>query len=87
MIWHVVLSDSARKDLKKLDKQTKQIIIGWLQSHLEGCSDPYATGKGLTENLAGFWRYRIGDYRVIAKIEHDTITINVIRVGHRSKVY
>ena len=87
MTWHVVLSDSARRDLKKLDKHTQRIIIDWLDQHLEGCENPYASGKGLTENLAGFWRYRVGDYRILARIEHGTITIHVLRIGHRSKIY
>ena len=71
------------KALEKMDKYTKRIIIGWIEKHLVDCEDPRAHGKPLTANRVGQWRYRIGDYRVIARIEDDKLVILVIAIGHR----
>ena len=87
MKFHVELTESARKELKKLDVYTQKIILLWLNKYLEGCEDPRAHGKPLSANRAGQWRYRIGDYRVIAKIEDDKLIILVIAIGHRKEIY
>ncbi len=87
MTYHVELTESARKGLKKLDKYTQKIILLWLHKHLEGCEDPRIHGKPLTADRKGQWRYRIGDYRVIAKIEDDKLIILVIAIGHRREIY
>ena len=83
MIYHVVFSDGARKELKKLDKYSALLLLGWIRKNLEGCADPRRNGKELIANRRGQWRYRIGDYRIIVEISDDTVTILVISVGHR----
>ena len=87
MTFHVEFTESARKELKKLDKYTQKIILLWLNKNLEGCDDPRIHGKPLTANRVGQWRYRIGDYRVIAKIEDNRLIILVVSVGHRRQIY
>lgn len=87
MIFHVVFSETAQKELKKLDKYTQKIILLWLNKNLEGCDNPRIHGKPLTANRVGQWRYRIGDYRLIAKIEDERLVILVIKLGHRREVY
>ena len=87
MKYTVVFSKEALKDLKKLDKHTAALIIGWVRKNLEGCENPRAHGKGLTANLSGKWRYRVGDYRLLADIQDDKIVIMMLRVGHRSEIY
>ena len=87
MTFHVELTESARKELKKLDQYTQKIILLWLNKNLEGCEDPRLYGKPLSANRAGQWRYRIGDYRVIAKIEDDKLIILVIAIGHRREIH
>lgn len=87
MKYHVEFSKSAIKDLKKLDKHTASLITGWIKKNLEGCEDPRVHGKGLTANHSGQWRYRIGDYRILANILDDKIIILVLQIGHRSEVY
>ncbi len=87
MKYTVVFSKEALKDLKKLDKHTAALIIGWVRKNLEGCENPRAHGKGLTENLSGKWRYRVGDYRLLADIQDDKVVIMMLRVGHRSEIY
>lgn len=87
MTFHVELTESARKELKKLDYYTQKIILLWLNKNLEGCSDPRVHGKALSQNRAGQWRYRVGDYRIIAQIEDNKLIILVIAIGHRREVY
>lgn len=87
MKYTVVFSKEALKDLKKLDKHTAALIIGWVRKNLEGCENPRAHGKGLTANLNGKWRYRVGDYRLLADIQDDKVVIMMLRVGHRSEIY
>ena len=87
MIYHVEFSKSALKDLKRLDRQTSALILGWIRKNLEGCSNPGAHGKGLTANMSGHWRYRVGDYRIVADIDDKLIRVMVISVGHRRESY
>ena len=87
MTYHVELTESAKKELKKLDKYTQKIILLWLNKNLEGCEDARVHGKPLTADRVGQWRYRIGDYRVIAKIEDGKLIILVIAIGHRREIY
>ena len=87
MKYKVILSEKARKALKKLDKQTSSLIIGWIEKNLEGCENPRIHGKGLTSNRSGQWRYRIGDYRLICDIQDKKIIIYVLEVGHRKIIY
>ena len=87
MSYKVVFSEDAKKELKKLDKHTASLIIGWIEKNLQGCDNPRTKGKGLTANRSGQWRYRIGDYRLITEIQDDKIVILVVSVGHRSNIY
>lgn len=87
MKYKVILAEKARKTLKKLDKHTSSLIIGWIEKNLEGCENPRIHGKGLASNRSGQWRYRIGDYRLICEIQDKKIIIYVLEVGHRKKIY
>jgi len=87
MKYHVVFSEEARKNLKKMDKHQAKVILTWIQTHLEGCSNPYAFGKGLVQNLSGQWRYRVGDYRILTEIHQNEVVILVLKIDHRRKVY
>ncbi len=75
------------KEFKKLDKYTQRIIKGWIVKNLDQCDNPRLHGKALMSNRAGQWRYRIGDYRIIADIQDEKIVILLLTVAHRSKVY
>ncbi|TDP44234.1 type II toxin-antitoxin system RelE family toxin [Aminicella lysinilytica] len=85
--FHVEFTEKAKKQLKKLDKHTAALILGWIRKNLEGCNNPRQQGKGLSANRSGEWRYRVGDYRIIAEIMDDRIVILVLSIGHRSDVY
>ena len=86
MAWRAELSPRALKQLSKLDKPTARRIIDYLREIASG-EDPHSQGKELTGNLAGFWRYRVGDYRIIASIEDDELLILAITIDHRSQIY
>ena len=83
MPYHVEYSDTALKQLKKMDRFDARLITSWIGKNLEGCSDPRIHGKGLTANRSGEWRYRIGNYRALCITEDDRLIIEVFSVGHR----
>ena len=85
--YALVYSKEALKDLKKLDNSVSRVIYAWLKKNIDGCSDPRIHGKGLTANHSGQWRYRVGNYRIICKIEDDKVIVLVLTIGHRSTVY
>lgn len=87
MSFHVEITELAKRQLKKLDKQTSSLILGWIRKNLEGCSDPRQHGKGLTANRSGQWRYRVGNYRILAEIQDERIVVLIISIGHRSEIY
>ena len=87
MTYHVEFSRRALKDIQRLDKATAALILGWIRKNLEGCENPRAHGKGLTANHSGEWRYRVGDYRLLAEIQDGKLVIIMLTVGHRSEVY
>lgn len=87
MKYRVEFTETALKDLKKMDRHTASLILGWIRKNLEGCENPRLHGKALTANKSGQWRYRIGDYRLLAEIQDEKITILVLTVGHRREIY
>lgn len=87
MKYTVTFTKDALKQLKKMDKVTAALILGWIRNNLQGCDNPRVHGKGLTANRSGQWRYRVGDYRIIAEIQDDNVLILVLNIGHRRDVY
>ena len=87
MKYTVEYTKRAIKQLKKLDKQTSALILGWIEKNLVDCDNPRQFGKGLTANRKGEWRYRIGDYRLVADIQDDNIVILILNIGHRRDIY
>ena len=86
-MYTVISADSFEKDFKKLDYSVQKLIKRWIDRHLINCEDPRAYGKALSANLIGYWRYRIGDYRIIAEIRDSELIVIAVRVSHRSFVY
>ena len=87
MGYRVRLTDNSIKALKKIDRYQAKIIVAWIEKNLEGCDNPRLHGKPLIASKKGFWRYRIGSYRVIADIQDDVVTIEIIDIGHRREIY
>ena len=85
MAYNVIWHESARQSLLKLDKSIAAKIYRKVNDYL--VQDPVGLGKKLTADLSGLYRYRYGDYRVIYRIDEGDITIAVITVDHRRKVY
>jgi len=75
------------RQLKRLDRSTAQNLLRYLNRLLREVEDPRQRGKGLTANLTGLWRYRVGDYRVICEIQDGELVVLVLQVAHRSQVY
>lgn len=87
MSYNVQYSKQAIKELKKLDRFTRQMIYSWIDKNLSNCEDPRQHGKALTANRKGQWRFRIGDYRLICDIQDDKLVILALTVGHRRDIY
>lgn len=85
--YKVEYSSKAIKNLRKLDKYTRNLIYAWIDKNLVDCENPRVHGKGLVENKSGQWRYRVGDYRLICEIKDEEIIILVLEIGHRREIY
>ena len=85
--YEVRFSEKALKALKRMDKQQAKFILAWIRKNLVNCEKPRQHGKGLTANKKGYWRYRVGDYRLIAEINDGIAQISMIHIGHRRDVY
>jgi mRNA interferase RelE/StbE len=86
-VWRVEFDDRARRELRKLDAKIQQTILRYLRERIAVAADPRRFGKPLRRNLAGLWRYRVEDYRLICRIEDDFIVVVVLQIGHRRDVY
>ena len=87
MIYKIEYSDIAIKQIKKLDKQTRFLIKSWIDKNLIGTSNPRQHGKGLTSNRSGQWRYRVGNYRILADIQDYKVIVLALEIGHRKNIY
>ena len=87
MVWTIDYTNTARTQLRKLDKQTAKRILDFLDERVAGRDDPRSTGKALTGPLGGLWRYRIGDFRVICDIQDGALRILVVQLANRRDVY
>ncbi|SHJ90290.1 mRNA interferase RelE/StbE [Dethiosulfatibacter aminovorans DSM 17477] len=87
MKYNVEYTKNALKQLKKLDRQTTSFILSFIEKRLIGCDNPRQFGKALQGNMNDKWRYRVGDYRILAKIEDERVIITVIEIGHRRDIY
>ena len=87
MSYSVEFTEGAVKQLKKMDRFTRTMILNWISKHLDGTDDPFAFDHALTSDKVGLWRYRIGDYRIISKIDKGKLIILLLEIGHRSNIY
>jgi mRNA interferase RelE/StbE len=85
--WTVNFEPRALVELKKLDPTGQRRIVRFLQERVVGAASPRDFGKPLTGDKVGLWRYRVGDYRVVCRIEDDPATVLVLRIAHRREVY
>jgi mRNA interferase RelE/StbE len=88
MAWRVELAPAAERELDKIDPQIARRILAFLHSRVAQLDDPRSVGEALKGSKLGeFWKYRVGDYRIIASIEDGALRILVVRVGNRRNVY
>jgi len=88
LVWLIKVDDEAQKDLAKLDKLIAKRITTFLRERVAVLDDPRSIGEALKgSRLGDFWKYRVGDYRIISGIEDDALRILVVKIGNRREVY
>ena len=88
MAWTIDYTETATKQLHKLDRQTARRIVDFLDERIAGQQNPRSTGKALTGPMLGaFWRYRVGDHRIICDIQDGALRVLVVEIGNRREVY
>lgn len=80
-------SERAVKALRKMDKQNARRIMDFMELRIAALTDPRQSGKPLKGELGEFWRYRVGDYRILCEIRDDELIILAATIGHRREVY
>jgi mRNA interferase RelE/StbE len=87
MQYKIVSTAAFEKSLSKLNQDIAKRVIKWIIDNLENTTNPKSKGKQLRYNLKNYWRYRIGDYRLLVEIVENELVLRLITVAHRSKVY
>lgn len=87
MAWTVEFQKSAAKQLGALNQSLQRRIVRYFRERVLTAEDPRQLGKALTGEKGGLWRYRIGDYRAICKLEDERLVVLVLEVGHRREIY
>lgn len=88
MVWRIELDPATEKDFRRIGRAASKRIIEFLRERLATLDDPRSVGEALHgPELGRFWKYRVGEYRIIASIRDQIITVRVMRVGHRREVY
>ena len=86
-MYSLITTSDFDKAFRKLNRSVQIMISKWIHKHLDNYDDPRAFGKGLSGNLKGWWRYRIGNYRLLVEIKDEELVIVAIEISHRSQVY
>jgi len=87
LVWQIKITNTAKKQLVKLDRQVQSEILRYLRDRIATNEDPRRYGAPLRRELTGRWKYRVGAYRLICEIQDEKILVLVLMVGHRSKIY
>ena len=88
MAWKIELDPAAERELDKIDRQTARRILAFLHGRVAALDNPRSIGEALKgSKLGDFWKYRVGDWRIIASIEDGALRILVVRIGNRREVY
>lgn len=87
MTWKVSFEDRARKELRRLHPGQQERITAFLRERIATAEHPRHLGEPLAGTLSGLWRYRVGDYRLLCRIEDARLVVLVVAVGHRREVY
>lgn len=88
MAWQIDYTRQAQRQLAKLDKPAARRILDYMDQQVAPLADPRSLGKALTgHKLGSYWRYRVGDYRVICDIQDGVLRVLVVTIGHRKQIY
>ena len=87
MAWTVEYAESAKKQLRKLDKASARRIVDFMGERVGESEDPRQSGKALKGPLGDLWRYRVGDFRILCDIQDGKLTVLVLQIGNRREVY
>jgi mRNA interferase RelE/StbE len=87
LAWTIEYAETARKQLRKLDKPAARRIVEFMDKRVAPSDDPRELGKALKGSLGDLWRYRVGDFRVLCDIQDRRLTVLVLQVGNRREVY
>ena len=87
IVWRVDFLESAKRELKKLDKRWQLAILDYLEDEIAGLDNPRNRGKPLVGDKQGLWRYRVADYRIVCEIRDAELLIVAVTIGHRKNVY
>lgn len=87
MVWSVELSNTATKQLRKIDKKWQAKILDYLEDEVAALDNPRSRGKALVGDKKGLWRYRVGDYRILCEIDDGDFIILALTLGHRKNIY
>lgn len=88
MAWQIEFDPDVLKELKKLDRPVQLRLLGFLRDRLARLDDPRSLGEALSgARLGSYWKYRVGDWRIICDIQDNRIVVRVLRIGNRREVY
>lgn len=88
MVWAIEFDEAAKKELAKLDRQVANRLLDFLKQRVINLKDPRSVGQALKGSKLGeFWKYRVGDFRIIASIQDQKMIILILRVGNRREIY
>jgi mRNA interferase RelE/StbE len=85
--WTIEFDPAAQKELDKLDKPIACRVSKFLYERVAKLDDPRRIGERLHGTLSDFWKYRVGNYRIICSLEHERLVVLVLRIGHRREIY
>jgi mRNA interferase RelE/StbE len=88
LAWQIEFDPGALKDLRKIDKPIQVRLLGFLRSRLSTLDDPRSIGEALSgQRMGSYWKYRVGDWRIICDIQDQRIVVRVLRIGNRREIY
>ncbi len=87
MAWTIEYEQAALDQLRKLDRSVQRRIVDYMDERIAPADNPRRHGHALTGRFSGLWRYRVGDYRIVCRIENDHLVVLVVGIGHRKDVY
>ena len=87
MSYKINFSETSLKQLRKLDNLSRKRILNYVSDVLTKIENPRILGKALTGDLKGFWRYRIGNFRIVCQIQDNSLLILILKIAHRKEIY